>query len=58
MIDYIGMQYVKQDDIITMSQMYDCLCKVRTSRSIRVSPVVINKLPLISLLGHLMNLGV
>lgn len=33
-IDFIGMKYVKKDDIIRMSQMYDCSCEVGTSRSI------------------------
>lgn len=28
------MKYVKKDDIIRMSQMYDCSCEVGTSRSI------------------------
>lgn len=55
-IDYIGMQYVKKDDTIRMSHMYDCTCKVRTSRSIRVSPVFIYKLLLITLLCHLISL--
>lgn len=34
------MQYMKKDDIIRMSQMYDCSCKVRKEEALGLTVLI------------------